>query len=827
MVAYPTQTQLGLAANWEFGETTSYYPGTETITTGSACGGTFPTDVQSSNNIYRCYREANTAPADVNSAPGTETITTGTEVSGTFPTDASSSDNVYITYREANTNDGTVSFVNAGAQVTGTGASLTPALPSGWQQDDVFVAIVASRQNAQASWTFPGGWTQRGIVYRNIDTSADLTLALWWKIAGSSESNPSVTINSGTNGWSAQIAAYHGVDTASVWDIASSATGTNGAAATWTPPSVTTVTANAWALSTVATSDTNALGFSVSQSYTARMSGASYDTSTGSNHAIGLADKLIASPGAVTMPTWSQTVNGPDSWTGVSDALRPRITNYKLNVQYDWSGISLGGDAYSLRVEAHHTAGEDFSVQVWDFVALAWNTRITITKTSDDNSVQTYTLTTNEFNSGSPRCRFISNSETSDPSQNDFIVDMAVVTKHINPNYQLEIRHDWSSTPTDGNSYEVCVEAFIANAGGESMLVQVLTPPSTWNTRITVTKTADDNADQCYTLTTSEFNSGAPSIRWTGGTETGDATQSDINIDHERIIRHSVKIVDDANPGFMPTVSTDTNNNPHIAWSGSKTSGSVYYKNKAAGAWRATVSWGTTYTGISVDVSPQNNYVSLARYYEAATNEIQYTVCKNLATSNCDASSEFTKWDGTAGYDTVATSVEGSAYPSLATTYEANGDLWIAYAKDVDGATRAIYARFLDYPSNGFAAVETVDSLGGTQFTRPTIGLDKDGHVHALYVAISGPQLYYKSGTAGSWGSRIAVDTSTDHPSLMVRAPSDATYGVNPGAVYWKYSTSETYFYYIPEFESVIVPIVGAILVSLLLGKRARKSRTT
>src|SRR5207249_2924279 len=157
--------------------------------------------------------------------------------------------------------------------------------------------------------------------------------------------------------------------------------------------------------------------------------------------------------------------------------------------------------------------------------------------------------------------------------------------------------------------------------------------------------------------------------------------------------------VDDASPGYMPTVSTDTSNNPHIAWSGSKTSGTVYYKNKAGGTWRSTVSWGSTYTGLSVDVSPQNDYVSLARYYEAATNEIQYTVCKNLSTSNCDAAAEFTRSGGTAGYDTVTTTVQGGSYPSLATTYEANGDLWVAYAKVIDGTTTAIYARFLDYPS--------------------------------------------------------------------------------------------------------------------------------
>lgn len=219
--------------------------------------------------------------------------------------------------------------------------------------------------------------------------------------------------------------------------------------------------------------------------------------------------------------------------------------------------------------------------------------------------------------------------------------------------------------------------------------------------------------------------------------------------------------VDDASTGFMPTVSTDASNNPHVAWSGSKTSGTVYYRNKAGGAWQTTVSWGTTYTGLSVDVAPGNDFVSLARFYDAATDEIQYTVCKTLSPSNCDASSEFTKWDGTAGADTVVASPEVASYPSLVHTYETNGDAWVAYAKDVDGSTRAIYARMLDYPSGGWATAETVDSATGTFFTKPSIGIDRDNNVHALYVRTTGPLLFYRTRVGGSWGSDTVPGTET------------------------------------------------------------------
>src|SRR5881296_594501 len=40
-------------------------PSTETIATGSGCGGTFPADIQSANNVYRCLREGLTSPEEI------------------------------------------------------------------------------------------------------------------------------------------------------------------------------------------------------------------------------------------------------------------------------------------------------------------------------------------------------------------------------------------------------------------------------------------------------------------------------------------------------------------------------------------------------------------------------------------------------------------------------------------------------------------------------------------------------------------------------------------------------------------------------------------
>jgi len=286
----------------------------------------------------------------------------------------------------------------------------------------------------------------------------------------------------------------------------------------------------------------------------------------------------------------------------------------------------------------------------------------------------------------------------------------------------------------------------------------------------------------------------------------------------------AVTPVDDSATGFMPTVSTDKGNYPHIAWSGSRTSGNVYYKNKAIGTWRATVSWGAAYTGHSIDVSPQNNYTSLVRYYESGTNQIQYTVCRNLASSFCDVASEFTTWDGNPGVDTVASTVLSAGYPTLVTTWDANADLWVGYTTSAGAAM----ARFLDYPAAGWQPAETIDALGGTTFARLSLGADRRGDLLAMYEDPTAPQLYYKQRVSGVWdASRTPIDTSSEWPVVQVRAPNDVTYGSLLGGLYWKTSTSETYFFQpgsqIPEFQDALVPILVILLVGLVRRRTRRR----
>jgi len=220
---------------------------------------------------------------------------------------------------------GTISFVAAGAQTVGTGASITPVIPGGTAAGDFAVLIVAGRPSDTSAPSAPAGWTLRSSSLREVG-AIDLRVMTFYRVLVGGDANPVVTLPANwqgtTRGMSGQIAVWRGVDSTTPFDVAD-VTGNSAAVRNWTPPAITTVTDGAWAVSAVATSDDNALIVNVANDFTGRMTGAGYDTTTGGDHAVGLATKLQTTAGLVSMLQWRQNVNQNDSWAGITFALRP------------------------------------------------------------------------------------------------------------------------------------------------------------------------------------------------------------------------------------------------------------------------------------------------------------------------------------------------------------------------------------------------------------------------------------------------------------------------------------------------------------------------
>jgi MSHA biogenesis protein MshQ len=236
-------------------------------------------------------------------------------------------------FRAAASSGSSIAFIGAGAQiVTTTGASIIPVIPTGTAANDFAVLIIAGRPSDASEPAAPAGWTLRSSII-NTGPTPDLKIMTFYRVLAGGDANPTVSLPAGwqdtsgtAEGMSGQIAVWRGVNTVTPFDVAD-VTGTSVAAATWTPPTIATVTNWARVVSAVATSDDNSLDNSAAQGFTLRMSGGAYDTTTGSDHAMGLADRLQATAGAPTMPTWRQNTAGAnDLWASITFALRPVTT---------------------------------------------------------------------------------------------------------------------------------------------------------------------------------------------------------------------------------------------------------------------------------------------------------------------------------------------------------------------------------------------------------------------------------------------------------------------------------------------------------------------
>ena len=120
--------------------------------------------------------------------------------------------------------------------------------------------------------------------------------------------------------------AYRNVNASTPFDVAGATSASAAGATTYTPTGVTTVTNNATALSIVMENDSSSSiptpSLGTAQGFTQRFSNG---VATSTSNAGSLADKSIATAGAVTFPTWSTgtAVAGHSVWVGISTAIRP------------------------------------------------------------------------------------------------------------------------------------------------------------------------------------------------------------------------------------------------------------------------------------------------------------------------------------------------------------------------------------------------------------------------------------------------------------------------------------------------------------------------
>lgn len=231
-----------------------------------------------------------------------------------------------------------VSFIGVGvfAVSVTSGGNVLAAYPAGYTPvtGDLGYVFAQGLHNTGSSLepAAPSGWVSDNTRFQNIGTY-DLQITGFGRVLQAGDGAVNFVVpaaySTASGGLSVYMLVFRGVDTVALIDTASIVS-SGAAAATFTPTGITTVSPGAMVISAVASGDDNALGLNAGgeQGFTLRagnlIDASNYDTTTGGDHAMGAATKQIGAPGAVTCPTWQETLVGNDAWVAITVALRPK-----------------------------------------------------------------------------------------------------------------------------------------------------------------------------------------------------------------------------------------------------------------------------------------------------------------------------------------------------------------------------------------------------------------------------------------------------------------------------------------------------------------------
>jgi len=503
-------------------------PSTETIVTGSKVSGTFTADIDSSNDAYIRYQEADTASNPTDLTADSETLTKANSVSGAL-SDLNTDNAVSRVVSEAD--QAVPSDLAPDVETIDKGSASGAAFPQ--TSDDG-----STRDYLEADQT-PANY--QATLYPNADGYTNA-----WVTAGT----PACL--TGASNW------YQDVDDGATPDddatcrqAASNnqiiAVGMQDAAITGSPSDVD-VCARGHFEDDV--SGANTVRILIRSGTTNSFSGTSNPPAPGAGY-------------TPPTPWYCLDVDPADAgdWTDTDiDAIQigadtpdanpdPRVTQFEMIV---WANYTAGTD-YELQVTIDHTGPESctgtrtLTVNAWRasgatmenvevYVATsaeAFSTlAFTVTATAD-GTTYTYVLTDDEWDSGLPNYRFIDTTTSGDSGQGTLRVDRAVITCTVS-DFELEYRNAFTGeTCAAPNTRVLTVNAWRSTAGMENVEVQVEdgSDTGTYVARITVSQTTD-TATQTYALTDPEWDLGDVQIRMLGTSESGDTSQGEFSMDY-------------------------------------------------------------------------------------------------------------------------------------------------------------------------------------------------------------------------------------------------------------------------------------------------------
>jgi hypothetical protein len=356
-------------------------------------------------------------------------------------------DNNYDTLTEGDYGSyATITYVGAGAKASGTGA-VTPALPTGWQANDIFLLFC---ETANEAVTAPTGWTEVASSPQGTGTAGGTSatrLTVFWRRATSSETAPTIA-DPGDHICAGILAFRNVVETGNPWDVTVGDVLTTASTSVTIPGATTTVPGCMVVVAVATGPDTT----------TAQCSGwtntnlqnlqelVDYYTNSGNGGGFGVAAGTMTNAGnygSTTATVATSFVQGR-----ISIALKPKwIPNYQLDLEVQWINVDYNQQNEYLCIKTGTLNDESLKVDVW--TGSSWvNVIASLTANSWNNvSVSTY-LTSSTFT-----IRFVGATESGDTVQSSWQVDSALL--HLwTSGYNLNLRvMDYDLTDAISGAY--------------------------------------------------------------------------------------------------------------------------------------------------------------------------------------------------------------------------------------------------------------------------------------------------------------------------------------------------------------------------------------
>lgn len=384
------------------------------------------------------YVDNNTSDVDSHVGHGTHS---------SFPAIQAGPDSTFDTLTEANTGGAplTITFVNVGAEATGTGA-VTPALPASMQSNDICVLVATTITAGTVTITATGSitiWT--AITGSPVDVTLGEKLYVWWGRWTSGTTGPTVTpggdhIEAGIGAWRNCLGSGSPIDV--------SQTGTETVSDTTFSfaTSISTTVNGAMCIAICTTGQdiaTNGRFTTMTDgSLTSLAERIDYCTSSGSGGGFALDEGYKATTGVVG--TWASTLLVASTKAYISFALKPALAaNYELDLEIQWTTADFDEENEYLCIYTGTVNAEALKVDVRS--GSSWVNIIASLSVSQWNNVSigTYlTGTTITF-------RFLGSTETSDTTQSTWQIDCVLLHTYTTVviSYKLNLRmKDWTKT---------------------------------------------------------------------------------------------------------------------------------------------------------------------------------------------------------------------------------------------------------------------------------------------------------------------------------------------------------------------------------------------